>query len=330
MTPRASSLLLLIALLFGCGGEPVTEVEGEALPPIRARVEVDRAVATTGDVIEYEVHVDHSSDVVARLPEVGDEIGGFRIIDGGEDPPREEGGRTILRAYYRLRADLVGSYILPAATVEYEMVGETLSLETSEIFVEVESVLPGDGAATDIRDVKELREIRGGFPWLPVLLGALVLAGLVAWLLWRRRAREMAAVPARPPHELAFEALARLRQTDFDDLEELRRYYFEISEVVRTYVERRFGLNATDLTTEEILPQLRGLFDAELEDRLRQFLVGTDGVRYAAQVPETREIEATYEAALSFVEATVPAPEETEAEDESEAAREDDREENVA
>ena len=62
--------------------------------------------------------------------------------------------------------------------------------------------------------------------------------------------------------------------------------------------------------------------------------MATDGVKYAAQIPETREIEATYEAALSFVEATVPAPEEIEEEasesEESRAEEDDGAEENVA
>ena len=54
----------------------------------------------------------------------------------------------------------------------------------------------------------------------------------------------------------------------------MRRFHFEISEVIRAYVENRFFLNATDLTTEEIVAQLgdlRGL-DGDSSERLRGFL----------------------------------------------------------
>ena len=118
----------------------------------------------------------------------------------------------------------------------------------------------------------------------------------------------MVAEPVLPAHEIAFRALDRLRRTDFSNLEELRLYYFEISEVLRAYVEARFGLNASDLTTEEILGRIGnidGLSEVN-EQRLCGFLEATDQVKYAAQVPSTAEIESTYEAALSFVEGTVP------------------------
>ena len=61
-------------------------------------------------------------------------------------------------------------------------------------------------------------------------------------------------------------ALDALRQTDFTDLEAVRDYYFRISEVLRAYIEGTFPLNATDLTTEEILPRLAEI--AELESTL--------------------------------------------------------------
>ncbi|MEM9408644.1 MAG: DUF4381 family protein, partial [Acidobacteriota bacterium] len=225
---------------------------------------------------------------------------------------REVDGRTVRRFWYRLRADLIGSYILPALRLDYTTAeDQTGSVETSEIFVEVESVLPEDGGATDIRDVKELRRVAEEPPWLWIGLAALALLLAVAGWWWRRRRREgPKPQPSQPAHEVAFEALAQLRQTDFDDLRALRRYYFEISEVLRTYVEARFGLNATDLTTEEIVPRLQGLVEVHQEDLLRRFLVETDGVKYAARVPGAEQIESTYESALRFVEETVPAEDE--------------------
>ena len=63
-------------------------------------------------------------------------------------------------------------------------------------------------------------------------------------------------MPRIPPYDLAIQELERLRRTDFSNLRELRRYYFAVSAVVRAYVEGRFGLNATDLTTEEILSRM--------------------------------------------------------------------------
>ena len=317
--------MLLAALVVGCsgdGGEPGEVASEVASEPVRASVQVDRAVATTGDVIEYSIELDYAEGVEVTIPETGSEIAGFRIVDLGEDPARTEGNRVARRFWYQLRADLVGSYILPSVSLDYEMPsGERGAIETSEIFVEVESVLPEDGAATDIRDVKKLRRVTEEPPWLWIGLGAVLLALAAAYWWWRRRRAEgPKPAPSKPAHDVAFEALARLRQTDFDDLRALRRYYFEISEVLRTYVEARFGLNATDLTTEEILPRLSGLVEGEQQDLLRRFLVETDGVKYAARVPGTEQIESTYESALRFVEVTARSADEPSQDDAKEVA----------
>ena len=335
---KPDPILVSLALLaLAACGQPAAEVaapeeEQAERASVETRSQVDRAVATTGDVITYPVTVDHDPGYQVELPETGADIAGFRIIDVGSEEPREEGGRRILERWYKLRADLVGSYVLPPvevafrptpasdeptaaedAEVEVDAEDESFqTVETSEIFIEVQSVLPEGGEVTDIRGLKPLRQVETPTPWwLWSAAGAGAgLLGLLGVWLWRRRRRQ-AAVPPRPAHEVAFEALARLRQTDFEDIEAMRQFHFEISEVVRGYVESRFALNATDLTTEEItavLDQVRGLA-GEDNACLRRFLAATDRVKFAAHEPSEEEIEGTYEGALSFVEATRERPE---------------------
>lgn len=327
---------LVATVVLACAETPELDESPESAPPlapVQVEAGVDRAVATTGDIITYTVRVEHDPGYEVDLPEPGAEIAGFRVVDLGREPVREARGRTVEERWYKLRADLVGSYVLPPLTVTYRPrspeadpgddepvpqeagdesraeLGET-TLETSEIFVEVESVLPADGEVTDIRDLKPLRPLEEGWGWrwwLGVGGGALALVlGALGLVYWRRR--EPPEVPPIPPHELAFQALDELRRTDFQDHEALRRYYFDLSQVLRAYVEGRFGLNATDLTTEEILAAattLPRLANGQSE-ALRRFLVDTDAVKFAAHVPSSQEIEETYERALSFVEATRP------------------------
>jgi hypothetical protein len=317
--PGGSALVVALVFFFvGCAAsEAPAPLESEPRAPVEAATAVDRAVATTGDVITYSVTVDHDPGFEIELPEPGAEIAGFRIFDLGREEPTENRGRRIEIRWYKLRADIVGSYVLPPVTVLYrpaespaESAAEWQTIETSAIFVEVESVLPADGEAADIRGLKPLRDVRRGLPWLWIALGltALVLAAAAVWF-WRRRPRPVA--PPIPPHVLAFSELDTLRGTDFDDPVAVRRFHFRISEVLRAYVEGRWGLNATDLTTEEILPELSGLADLQASEvhRLTAFLRATDHVKFAEHQPPTSEIEQTWEAALSFVEATRPRPE---------------------
>ncbi|MCB1033826.1 MAG: hypothetical protein KDD47_08345 [Acidobacteria bacterium] len=335
----ATAFLLATLLLSACVKEAPVEAPAEPKAPVEATSAVDRAVATTGDVIRYTVTVDYDDGYEIEVPEPGADIAGFRIIDLGKEEPRHVGNRIVEERWYELRADLVGSYVLPPVTVGYREkappeaeTGDEApqasqprtfeTVQTSAIFVEVESVLPqdGEGEATDIRDLKPLEEIASPIPWPWIFGGAGALLALALGLFfWRRRPVRLP--PPVPAHEVAFKALDELRATDFDDPEAVRRFHFRISEVLRAYVEGRFGLNATDLTTEEILVELPGLgLPAEPTLGLQRFLRATDRVKFADYSPTKEEIQQTYEGGLAFVEATVPVPAVDEAASEKEAA----------
>lgn len=312
-------ILVAIGMSVGCS-DKTSGIEPESFrEPVEVSASVDRAVATTGDLITYRISVNHDAGYEVEIPEAGAEIAGFRIVDVGREAPRDVKERVIEERWYQLRADLVGSYVLPPVSLEYRALpadaetaegGDWLTVATSEIFVEVESVLPTGGEAEDIRGLKPLRQVDRRIPWLwiaVVFLAAALLAWL-AWFLWRRRADRLANIPPIPAHELAFKALDELRATDFSDPRAVRRFYFAISEVIRAYLEGRFGLNATDLTTEEILadlPDIGGLPPAQ-NASLRRFLLDTDQVKFAHHEPDQAEIEITYEAALKLVEETRP------------------------
>ena len=118
----ARILLPLVALLFaGCAQEEASP-EAPQVPKerIEARASVDRAVATTGDLLTYSVTVDHEAGIELEMPQIASEIAGFRIVDLGRDPTKTEGERVIERQWYELRADLVCVYEpdgMPAAAV---------------------------------------------------------------------------------------------------------------------------------------------------------------------------------------------------------------------
>ena len=333
------ALLLLTSL--GCSPPEKATSESDAPPPpVEARASVDPAVATTGDVITYAVTVEHDPAIEVTMPDLGAQVAGFRIINLGQDEPRKVGQRVVERQWYELRADLVGSYVLPPVTVSYRTIREDdktgdeardktgdetsdkpgdeaespSTITISEIFVEVKSVLPAEGEAADIRDIKPLQPMQRDLPWRWILAASAVALALfvTAGIWWWRRRRPAKAKPALPAHLLAFQQLDALRHTDFTDPVAVRRFHFDLSEVVRGYVEGRFGLNATDLTRQEIIPLLADLpgLDPAAAAQLQEFLLATDRVKFAAFEPTSEQIEATYEQALSFVEATAPRDEE--------------------
>lgn len=300
---------VVIAAQMACGSAPQDVTSEAPPPPVELRTAIDKTEATTGDILLYEVVVERAAEIDVDLGEPGAAIGGFRIVDMGRDAPAHKGQRVIERRWYKLRADLVGSYIVPPVTAGFstgaEANGTSQQLLSSPIYVEVTSVLGQEGNATDIRDIKPLEAIprtRWGV-WL--MSGAVPVVGAVAFLFWRRR-RGKLELPPLPAHEIAYQALNSLRELDLAEGATARRYCFLLSEILRAYVEARFGLNATDLTTPEILARVDELRRVAGDDkeRLRRVLDATDRVKFADERSSVGVLSTAYEDALTFVEHT--------------------------
>lgn len=316
---------LLPALLASCaprGEEPAASPEPR--PPVEVSAAVDRAVATLGDRLTYTLTVDRAQDVEVEVPSLDPDLAGLTVRDAPRREVRAAGERVIEEHRLTLRVDDVGSYVLPPVTVRYGDPGPSpgqseaeRTVETSPLFIEVESILERAGAAgetvEDIRGLKPLERPGPEIPWGWLGLGGSLAVLFLGWLLWlRNRKKERLLAPSRPAHEVALERLEALAGWDRTDRETVHRLHFELSETIRIYFEDRFGLNATDLTTEEIvvaLPTVSGL-SSEAAIELRRFLIATDRVKFADHHPSEDQIAATLTQARSFVEATrAPEPE---------------------
>lgn len=157
-----------------------------------------------------------------------------------------------------------------------------------------------------LRDIKGPIEITTWTDW--AIRGAVVLAALAllaaAWWWWRRK-RPVAAPPRLvPPDERARERLAAA----FALIDQPERFCTTVSEIVRVYLEERFGLRAPERTTEEFLAELprNAVLEARHKAFLSDFLTGTDLVKFAKFEPGRKELEGLHAAAVRLVEETTP------------------------
>ena len=134
----------------------------------------------------------------------------------------------------------------------------------------------------DIRGPKALIEIPvapEATPWgMYVFFGllALLVVGVIVWLLMKRKAPEVTS------EELARKELDRLGR-DGAQLE-AGEFALAASQVVRVFIERKFGLAAPKRTTEEFLQELASKNDEVLRSRmepLRGFLRSCDMAKFA-------------------------------------------------
>ncbi len=148
----------------------------------------------------------------------------------------------------------------------------------------------------DIRDIKGFVPVP--HPWwgLWVVL-ALAVAGVVAWWWWKRRKPVLAGETPVPlsPLEVALAALERLRQ----DNPPVEEFYTRLSDIVRHYIEDRFGLRAPEQTTEEFLAT--ATLPAQHMTLLGAFLQEADLVKFARHRPGKEDMERAFVAAETFI-----------------------------
>jgi len=150
----------------------------------------------------------------------------------------------------------------------------------------------------------ELREPWSGWWWaMPPLLATLVT--LLVVLIRRSRHRQPVVVLI-PAYEWANRQIAALVSEDLVRKGRVQEFYYRISDIIRGYVERRFGVSAPEMTTEEFLAAAAsdGRFGERNSVELNEFLNACDLVKYARQIPGADEADAVLRAAGGFVERT--------------------------
>jgi hypothetical protein len=155
-------------------------------------------------------------------------------------------------------------------------------------------------SAEDIRDIRGPKAVPGSWLVPAVLVIALVVA-LCAYAVWRRRRRPA----SRRILTLSEQTLERLESTrPLMHPATAREFGIAASEAIREYVEKRFGVVATQRTTEEFLQALLQSSNQALarhRSLLAEFLQQCDFVKFAGASLAVADMESLLRSARGFV-----------------------------
>lgn len=270
--------------------------------------------SNVGDLLVLEIIAAYPREVRVNLPtRMSFEPLHHVRTEEGEAEPTGDGLRKVFRV--ELQHFEVGEAQIPAFPLTYvDGEGQVHTVEVPPRTFVVESLLVnedepqrrGEDPPISHEYPDTLTEI---ILWS--VLGTLLLA-LVIWLVLRRLWRRDRSEPAPPPipaHELAFEALDELERGELLEHGEVQRYYVELTEIAKGYIERRFGVDALDRTTDEIRMALRhdGSRVAPLAaDEVMGFLDECDLVKFARLQPPEQEARAALGTVRGMVETSIP------------------------
>lgn len=188
---------------------------------------------------------------------------------------------------------------------------DTLEVESEPVLLEVEPFILDEHA--DIKDIKSiisapvtLGEI---LPWLLALwLLAAIITGIVLYLKKRKPRAQPQTIwqkPDIPAHIAAISSLEKLKAQKLWQQGKVKQYHSELTDILRHYIEKRYGIHAMEMTSSEIMEAINGKPDKkEAEEILGQCMQLADLVKFAKYSPEAQDNEKSMEAAFEFVNLT--------------------------
>jgi len=140
------------------------------------------------------------------------------------------------------------------------------------------------------------------------VLITLAVIALILYFIKKRKVKPILQAPPKPrvpAHQLALEKLYALNTQKLWQQDEMKRYYSELTDILREYLEKRYQIHAMEQTSEEIFKSLKHRDIAEPEkNKLKQVLVLSDLVKFAKEKPLSTDNEQSMEYAISFVKNT--------------------------
>lgn len=147
--------------------------------------------------------------------------------------------------------------------------------------------------------------------WLCVLLCVAMLAAVVALAVRltdpKLITRRVIINPPTPAHITAINNIEQIKRKPADDV---KLYYMELTEALRSYIEKRFGFNAKEMTTNEIVRHLYETNNEEAMTELKSVLETADLVKFAKHKTTLTEQDQSLMSAMSYVQTTKQEPQE--------------------
>lgn len=304
MLKTSLQALMLIALLLLALAPAAAQGDG----PVTATLSAPDGPLTVGDPIALTLALTHPAGYQVILPALPDIWGDFAVVSQSPAVVTDNAdGTATTSMQIDARLFQPGAFATPVLEVSVtDGQGGLQNVLAAPAAVSIASVLQ-DGD-TELRDIKPqaVLPMPAAWPWIAAGLAAVA---LVAVVVWQARRREKLAVDNRQAHQVALDGLRIVEGLRLPEQGRFKEHYTLVSDTVRVYVERRFGVPALERTTAEIRPDLaRTAMTPEVSALLLAFLQESDLVKFSQWTPDVESAQQLLVHGRMIVEATKPEP----------------------
>ena len=143
--------------------------------------------------------------------------------------------------------------------------------------------------------------------WIILIVLLLIAAAIYAYRKYRKDGTLIGKKTQPTPYEVAITSLRQLKEKKLWEQGMEKEYFTDLIDILRTYLYGRFGINAMEMTSRQILAALANNKEChDKRDYVRQILIMADFVKFAKVRPLPDDNVAAYDNALKFVEQTKP------------------------
>lgn len=277
-------------------------------------VAVDSAAILIGEQTTLHLTVTADEDRPVQIVIPGDTLmKGVEVLNLSKpDSSLIENDRLVIKQDILVTSFDSALYLLPPLKV----IDGTDTVYSNQVALKVSTVPVNVDKPEEFNDIKDIW--KPPFVWAdyyPLIYGtllALFLICVAAYIIKRLRSRKSLIPfkkeePKLPPHEQALKELDEIKRQKLWQQGRSKEYYTLITDTLRKYIVNRFGVNAMEMTSGEILDFILSESEAaSVSDNLRQILQLADFVKFAKWNPLPDENDLTLVNAYLFVGQTKP------------------------
>lgn len=286
-------------------------------------VSIDSAAILIGEqtVLHLTVTTDNGKNVIVPIPN-DTLMTGVEVLNIAKaDTTVIDNNRLLIKQDILVTSFDSSLYLLPP----FKVIDQTDTIYSNQVALKVSTIpvnIDKPDEYNDIKDTWDPRFVLADYYLLIYgVLFACFLICLIGYILKRLRNRQSIIPfkkqePKLPPFEMAMKELDEIKQQKLWQQGRNKEYYTLLTDTLRKYMVNRFGINAMEMTSGEILELIRLESEANSSyNSLKQILELADFVKFAKLHPLPDENELSLMNAYLFVNQTkvveVASPEES-------------------